>query len=198
MTRPDDETKRSFARVEVTLPVRVRKIDPVEAQKLAERLELEPSYTERLSADLANRRGGESSWERLAILTMLEKIEKLEKGLETIAGSLGVSLGEPGTWIEGETVSLSGSGMGLRLAQRLEEDTLVEVEITLLGETTGTVRLLGRIIILVNPDGQELPVGRFHLGISFETFNKEDREAIVHYTFRLQRAQIREMREDEL
>jgi len=187
-------SQRSFARVEVRLPVRVRTVNAEEARAIGERLGLEPSYTERLSTESAASTSAKHSWERLAMLTLLERMERLEAGLETVAKALGVNLNESGAWLEGETVSLSGSGMGLRLSQQLEEGTLVEIEVTLLGETTGMVRLLGRIVALGQPDGAEVPVGRFHLGVSFEVFHEEDQEAIVHYTFRMQRAQLRELR----
>ncbi|MDQ7087436.1 MAG: PilZ domain-containing protein [Acidobacteriota bacterium] len=190
------DTSRSFARVDVRIPVRLQILDAQQAAELAERLEMEPTYAQKLSIDHPGREA-RSSWERLALYTLIERLEKLERGLEKIADNLGVSLADGPEWIEGETVSLSGSGAGLRLPRKLEEGTPVEVEFTLLGEPTGVVRILGHIVTLVHPDGDRLPVGRYHLGVAFDAFHDDDRQAIIRYTFAQQRAQIREMRADE-
>lgn len=190
-------TSRSFARVDVRIPVRLQVLDPQQATEVAERLDMEPTYVQKLSVSHPARQGS-SSWEQLALYSLMERLDCLERGIEKIADHLGVSLDDGPEWIEGETVTLSGSGAGLRLPRKLDEGTPVEVEFTLLGEPTAVVRVLGHIVTLVRPDGDQLPVGRYHLGVAFDAFHDEDRQAIIRYTFAQQRAQIREMRaEDE-
>ncbi len=201
MTDPHDphETPRSFARVDVQLPVRVRLIDEEAAGALGTLLEASPSYSERLAPGAAGTLGGskEQSWEQLGLTTLLERVERLESALARIADSLEVSLEAEDGWIQGDSVNLSGAGVGVWLPERLPEGSLAELEITLPAEREGRVRAIGRIACLVPPDGEKTPVGRFHLGLAFEHIHAHDQQAIVQYTFRLQRAQLREMRGEE-
>ena len=192
MTR-SEPSSRAFARIEVRVPARVRVLVPAEARILAERFCVEPTYYEKLSIEHPGKQG-HASWERLALFNAMERLERLEVQIGKIADALSVDLSESELWLKGETVSLSGSGAGVWLPQKLEEDTPVVLELTLLGEPTGVVRLLGHVVTLVHPDGEKLPVGRYHLGIAFDAYHKDDREAVVRYTFARQRAQIREMR----
>ncbi|RMG43575.1 MAG: PilZ domain-containing protein [Acidobacteria bacterium] len=191
MTTPTVQSRR-FARVEHPLPVRLRPLDETEAEELAKRLSCTPTYTERVRADAAGHPGTEVSWERAALSSVIEKLERLEQTIQRIAAALSVDLGDGENWISGVTSALSGSGVGLVVPCKLPQGTPVEIELTLVGETTATVRAVARIVSVVHPDGEALPVGRYHLGAGFEGINDADREAIVRYTFKLQRAKLRE------
>ena len=185
-------TSRSFARTEVRIPVRLRPISEDEAEPLASRFAMEPTYRERISFDARPGAAREKSWERAALLSLHERTERLEWMLRRIADKLGVDLRDSNHWIEAETVNLSGSGLGVFAPERLPEGSFVEVELNLVGDPSAEVHAVGRVVSLVHPDGDSLPVGRWHLGIGFHGIHEEDREAVVRYTFRIQRAQLRD------
>lgn len=183
---------RSFARVEQRLPVRIRILEAGEAASLAKRLAQEPTYCEKALADPPRRSRPGGTWEQSALTMILERLENVERLVERIASKLDVDSSEGRGWIEGETVSVSGGGLGIWAPVRLPDDTLLEIELTLLGDPTAMVRALGRVAWIVHPDGDNLPVGRFRLGVAFEAINPEDQEAVVRHTFRAQRAMLRE------
>jgi hypothetical protein len=183
-------SSRSFARVEARLPLRVRVVDDDRAGRIMLRAEEEPTYTEWVRPESSA--PGEGSWERAALATLLRRVDALEETLARIAETVGAEPGEASAWIEGESVAFSGSGLGALIPRRLSEGDRVELEISLLGDPTATLRALGRVVSYVPPDGESLPVGRFHLGIAFEAIHEEDREALIRYTFRIQRAQLRD------
>jgi hypothetical protein len=183
---------RSYARVDVELPLRARRVDPAEAKALAGRFGSEPTYLERPRRE--PREAGAASWERSALAAILGRLDALESAIEKIAAALQVDLVEGGPWVEGETVSLSGSGIGARLPQPLERGDFVELELSLLGDPSATVRGLAEVASFLRPDGADVPVGRFHVGLSFAAIHDEDREAIIRYSFRIQRATLRERR----
>ncbi|MDH3283364.1 MAG: PilZ domain-containing protein [Acidobacteriota bacterium] len=189
------DRRRSFARVDKQVPVRIRIIDDAEAKVLADRFGAEPTYSERVIAD-PNARGAEGSqWDRAALSSILAQLERLERAVGRIAESLSVDLSDAGLWIEGNTVNLSGAGLGVHVPERIEEDSRLELEMTLIGDPTIVLRAVGRVVSLVRPDGDSLPVGRYHLGIGFHAINEEDREALVRYTFKLQREHLRHRHE---
>ena len=194
MSREDQAgtTTRSFARTEVRIPVRLRPLGEEEAERLASRFEMEPTYVERISFDARPSAAREKTWERAALLSLHERTERMEWMLRRIAEKLGVDLRDSAHWIEGETINLSGSGLGAWVPERLPEGSFVEVELHLVGDPSAEVRAVGRVVSLVHPDGENLPVGRWHLGIGFHGIHDEDREAVVRYTFRIQRAQLRD------
>ena len=105
-------------------------------------------------------------------------------------------LGSPAAWIEGEAVDISAGGTGLDLPQRFPQGTPLEIELTLLGEPTATVRCVGRVAFAARPDGAQRPVGLFRMGVAYEAIHPADREAMVRYFFKLQRAQLRERHQE--
>ncbi|UCF67825.1 MAG: PilZ domain-containing protein [Acidobacteriota bacterium] len=190
-TNSTDSTRR-FARVEQTVPIRVRVIDEREAEQLVEQFRSESTYVETVAPETLPSTGTDVPWDRAALSSILSRIAQVERTLARIAEALNVDLSEGMFWLEGETSSLSGSGVGIVIPQRLDPETLLELELTLLGDPRATLRCLARVVSVVHPDGESLPVGRYHLGVAFEGMHEEDREALVRYTFRLQRAQLRE------
>jgi hypothetical protein len=188
--------RRSFARIDSRLPVRLRLIDATDAAALAERLAVEPTYSERVAADPAKRHANDGSWDKAALSSILAQLDRLERAVTRIADAMRVDLTDAGAWVEGETVNLSGAGLGAHVTQRIEQGSLVELEMTLLGDPTIVLRAVGRVVSLVHPDGRTLPVGRFHLGIAFDAIHEEDRQALVRYTFKLQREQLRRRKSD--
>jgi c-di-GMP-binding flagellar brake protein YcgR len=48
------------------------------------------------------------------------------------------------------------------------------------------------VVHIVDPDGREVPVGRFRLGIGFEAIHESDREALIRAIFRRQREFLRD------
>lgn len=187
---------RNFARVAVSLPVRLRPLDEAESRRIATRLLAEPSYREELP--LSGALPGEAGhFEHAALRSLLERMDALEALLGRVAAAVGVEPDINEGWTEGEAVACSGAGLGALVPTRFAENTPLEVELTLLGEPRATVRALARTVSLVMPDGDRLPVGRFHLGLAFETIHEADREAVVRYTFRVQRAQLRDRRDSQ-
>ena len=187
--------RRQFARVTLLAPVRLRPVDRAEAEAIGRRLALEPSYAERPRLEGLRRPGESYTWEQAALATLVARLDALESAVGRIADALGVDLSDPRHWIEGETTSLSGSGLGARVPQVVPEGTLVDLELTLPGDPAASVRALGRAIHVVRPDGRVLPVGRFDVGIAFEAIHDEDREAVIRYTFRVQRAMLRDRKD---
>jgi len=179
----------------VRIPARARSLSDREAQEIGERIALEPTWTPRAAGEGATR-PAPASYEQAALAHLVERVEQMERTLELIAAKLGIPLGAPAEWIEGEAVDISAGGTGLDLPQRFPQGTPLEVELTLLGEPTATVRLIGRVAFAGRPDGAQRPVGRFRLGIAYETIHPSDREALVRYFFRLQRAQLRERHQE--
>ena len=195
MTAESGVEARTFARVDVEIPIRVRALGDDEAEALAKRIASEPTYSESASVESLLKNDEEATWERHAFASILARIDQLESTLARIAVAVGAEQVDDEGWIAGESVNISGSGLGVRIPQRLDEDTPIEVELTLLGDPTVVVRGIGRIASVVDPDGDSLPVGRYHLGVALVAMNDEDREALVKHTFRVQRAQLRERRD---
>lgn len=189
------DTRRAFARVSKQLPVRIRLLDAGQARTLAERVLSEPTYTERVVADPKVRTAETGQWDRAALSSIIAQLDRLERAVARIAESLQVDLHDAGVWMEGHTVDLSGAGLGVHVSERIEQDAMLEVEMTLLGDPTIVLRAVGRAVSLVKPEAGSIPVGRFHLGIAFESIHEEDRQALVRYTFRLQREELRRRRD---
>lgn len=191
--------RRSFARVSVKAPVRVRPLDGEGMRDLARELEAAPSYRETLGLGFGQEpgQGEQEKWERLALRTILQRLDGLEALVGRIAEALEVEFGGQVGWILGETADLSGGGVGLRLPVSLPIGQGLEMELTLPGRRTGHLRLGGEVACHVPADGSSVPVGRHHIGVKFVVLHEADREAIIHYTFVKQRAMIREMRREE-
>lgn len=190
------EDRREYARIEIHAPVRIRPLTADEAEVLGHELAEQPSYRETLGTvgppDPASQEVPD--WERLALRTLLERLDALEGMVTRIAEELNVNVSGGGVWIHGETVNLSGAGAGLRVPSPLPVGTPVEVLLTLPGRRMGHVRLGAEIACHVRADGERVPVGQHHLGIKFVSIHKNDRESIIHYTFVRQRQQIRALR----
>ncbi|GEM_PF-3387777 len=186
---------RSFARVDLALPIRLRVLEESETYDLARRFMAEPSRAEHLTLGPFGVAGEEPSWEQQALASIVGRIDRLESSLDRIARALGVELGDGFEWIDGDAVSLSGSGLGVHIPRSLPENTPVEVHLTLLGNPTTVLRTLGRIACQVAPDGDAVPVGRYHLGIAFSAIHAEDQAEVIRYTFRVQREELRRRRD---
>jgi len=189
------DSRRAFARVSKQLPVRIRLLDANGARTLTERFMTEPTYSERVIADPKMRTAESGQWDRAALSSILSQLDRLERAVARIAESLKVDIHDAGVWMEGHTVDLSGAGLGVHVSERIDQDTLLEVEMTLLGDPTIVLRAVGRAVSLVKSGESEIPVGRFHLGIAFDAIHEDDRQALVRYTFKLQREELRRRRE---
>ena len=182
---------REFARVPKRLPVRVRIVDVPEARELTAELLEEASIRPGILTDTRLPSDLEVTWERRALATLLERVEELTREVEHIASCVDTGEDTASDWIAGETASISGSGLAIFLPVNLETDTLVEIEIRLRDDLGARLRALGRIASLVPPDGDQYPVGRFHLGLAFETLHEQDQQALVRYSFKEQRRTLR-------
>lgn len=197
MQSPTYDLEREHSRVYITLPVRVRPLSDREAEELARRFALEPTYAPRGGGESAAR-SGPPSYEQAALAHLVDRLAHVERTLELIATKLAIPLGSPTDWVEGETLDVGPGGAGFELPQRFPQGTPLEVELTLLGEPTATLRALARVAYVQQPDGETVPVGRFRSGVQFEAIHTADLDLLVRYLFRLQRAQIRELREQEV
>ncbi len=182
---------REFARIPKRLPVRVRVVDVHEARELTDELLEEPSIRRGILTDTRLPSDVEITWERRALATLLERVEQLTLEVERIASSVDTGDETDNGWISGETASISGSGIAVFLPVNLEPDTLIEIEMRLRDDLGARLRALGRVASLVPPDGDQYPVGRFHLGVAFETLHEQDQQALVRYTFKEQRRTLR-------
>lgn len=188
------EQARTFARVATRLPVRVRVLDDTDREIIARRILTEPTYREDLPA-MPAAPGEPGHFEQAALRSILARIEALEALVGRVAAAVGAPVDANEGWIEGEAVAASGAGLGLWLTAKLDEGAAIEVELTLMGEPRAHLSSIARVVSLVRPDGDRLPVGRFHVGAAFDTIHEADREALVRYTFRVQRAQLRDRRD---
>jgi hypothetical protein len=179
----------------VRIPARARGLSDREAEEIGRRIALEPTYALRAAGEGATR-SAPATYEQAALAHLVERVDQMERTLELIATKLGIPLGTPAEWIEGEAMDISAGGTGLDLPQRFPQGTPLEIELTLLGEPTATVRLVGRVAFAGRPDGALRPVGRFRIGVAYEAIHPSDREALVRYFFRLQRAQLRERHQE--
>lgn len=179
----------------IRIPARARSLSDREAEELGRRFALEPTWAPRAVGEGAAR-PGPATYEQAALAHLVERVEQMERTLELIATKLGIPPGTPSEWIDGEAVDISASGTGLDLPQRFPQGTPLEIELTLLGEPTATVRMVGRVAFAGRPDGGQRPVGRFRLGVAYEAIHPSDREALVRYFFRRQRAQLRERHQE--
>jgi hypothetical protein len=109
-----------------------------------------------------------------------------------VAHAVGVGDQDEAGWLCGETLTISGSGIGVSLAEPIAEGSLVEIELSLTGEPSPSIRATGRVASA--PQAAEFAFGgqRWRIGIGFTGINPGDRETLVRHTFRLQRAQLRE------
>ncbi|MCU0254695.1 MAG: PilZ domain-containing protein [Acidobacteria bacterium] len=195
MIDPTYARERRHPRMGVRIPARVRPLSDQEVEELSRRLALEPTWAPRAPGDGAAR-STPSTYEQAALTHLVERVDRMERTLELIATKLGIPLGSPAEWVEGEAVDISAGGTGLDLPQRFPQDTPLELELTLLGEPTATVRCIGRVAFAARPDGAARPVGLFRMGVAYESIHPSDREALVRYFFKLQRAQLRERHQE--
>lgn len=187
-----EKSQREYARVQCEMPVRVRQLQAAELEKLAHRLHSEPT---RQHAIAIGPTSPSDPWEKSALKAILSRLDEIEGRIEQLAEGLDVDITDGVEWIEGETVDISGNGVGVCLAKSFPDGEKVELELTLYGDPTVTLRCVARVVQIVPPDGVEIPVGRVHMGLAFDTMNEEDRQIVVRYTFKLQRDEIREAKE---
>lgn len=195
MTTDSFTRERQHPRMGVRIPARVRPLSDHEVDELARRLALEATWAPRAPGD-GGARTTPATYEQAALVHLVERVDQMERTLELIATKLGIPLGSPAEWIEGEAVDISAGGTGLDLPQRFPQGTPLEIELTLLGEPTATVRCVGRVAFAARPDGVQRPVGLFRMGVAYEAIHPADREALVRYFFKLQRAQLRERHQE--
>lgn len=189
---PDTLEQRLFARVDARIPVRLRAVSAEEGRALARQLAVFPSLVEappEIPADAAD-----ASWERAALVAILARLDRLEQRLDEVLRAVDGADDGPGEWCMAETVALSGGGFGASSERRFADGTTLEVELTLAGDGAAVVRAVGRVASVLEPDGARVPVGRYCMGVAFTGIHPADREALVRYTFRVQRAQLRERR----
>jgi len=195
VTSPSFARERQHPRLGIRIPARVRSLSDRDAEEIGRRIALEPTFAPRAAGEGATR-PAPATYEQAALAHLVERVEQMERTLDLIATKLGIPLGIPAEWIDGEAVDISAGGTGIDLPQRFPQGTPLEVELTLLGEPTATVRLVGRVAFAGRPDGEQRPVGRFRMGIAYEAIHPSDREALVRYFFRKQRAQLRERHQE--
>ncbi|RMF74358.1 MAG: PilZ domain-containing protein, partial [Acidobacteria bacterium] len=173
------KSTRTFARVDTVLPLRLRVIDATEAELLARRYAVERTLVEIAPPEHSAPAPEDRSWEQDALIRIMQRLDALEGRLARVEEAVGARSNDDEGWIQGETDSCSGSGLGALVPSHLPQGTLVEGELTMHGATIGKVRFLGRIANVKHPDGERFPVGRYHVGVAFVGIHPEDREAIV-------------------
>ena len=184
-------SSREFARIDKTLSVRLRVLGEDQATSLALEVLDEPSIRRGLLSDSRLPDDGDATWERRALATLLVGMERLRREVDRLAALVDQEDAAVSDWIAGETVSVSGSGLAVLIPRNLDTGTLVELDLQLRREVDTRLHAIGRVASLVLPDGDRYPVGRFHLGVAFETIHDQDREALIRYTFREQRRSLR-------
>ncbi len=186
----DEDGRRLFARVEETVGVRVRALAPAEAARLARRRAASAAADE--PVEVPPPPAGQDSWERAALVAILARLDRLERLVQAALRPLEEDDDETAArWLTGESRTLSGGGLGVSLPEALEPGTPVEVELLLPGDSPAAIRAVGRV---ASCSGAATPFARPLVGIAFTGIHPAEREAIVRFTFRVQRAQLRERR----
>ena len=189
-----DTKTRLFARVKERLPIRLRTLTVEDANELSKRICVTPVGGEPTAAT------GEveesPTWEHAALSAILLRLDQIERKVQRIAATVGAVDETDGEWVLGETANISGGGLAVRTPSAPTEGTHVEVDLTLPGDPPAQVHAVGRVVYVLHPNGVNVPLGLHQLGVAFTAIHDADREQIVRYTFRLQRAQLREGRID--
>jgi len=187
-----DARTRLFARVKERLPVRLRTLSVEDAAELSKRICVAPTAGEPTAAT------GEveesPTWEHAALAAILLRLGQIERKVQRIAVTVGAADETDGEWVKGETVDISGGGLAVRTMNAPTEGTHIEVDLPPLGDPPAQIHAVGRVVYVLHPNGVNAALGLHQLGIAFTAIHDADREQIVRYTFRLQRAQLREGR----
>jgi hypothetical protein len=163
----DPAEKRRFFRVQAHIPVRCRPIEPGEFDRLRTEIEMPRPKYEGLEPVLAD---------HLAWLDL-----KLDRVLAALEGAPSPTPVEPyEVWI---------SGAGLRFSAKegmADPQANVLLEILLPSCPPRLVRTIGRVVTRgdIDPTAGDLAV-------EFRILHPDDREAIVHFTHEVERAELR-------
>jgi hypothetical protein len=189
MSEPIDQQTRLFARVEDSLPVRVRALAADRAADLSRRYQgVAAQPADRTAATRREPAGPD----QLLLQELINRVDRLEDMVSRVARAVGVVDEDQSGWLCGETLTISGSGVGVSLAEPIPEGTPVEIELTLTDDPAPVIRATGRVASAPQPADFPFGGSRWRVGIGFTGINPGDREALVRHTFRLQRAQLRE------
>jgi hypothetical protein len=184
--------ERQFMRLSDEVRVDLRRLEPEEADALAAQLATGATLSGEDPEEVLARLGeGEEPLARLGrvLLARLGQIdEKLQRLTEKLAPE---RVSGPAGWATGQSLDVSGSGLAAVVPLACAPGDRLEVRLSLPGGQ-GRIRALGRVVHVMEPDGQEVPVGRHRLGIGFDAIHESDREALIRAIFRRQRVMLRE------
>jgi c-di-GMP-binding flagellar brake protein YcgR len=178
MPTPDDyggtggRERRNYYRVEARLPVRVRPLDPCDA--------------ERFSVEISSPREEIST---VADPALQVALQTLERKLDLVLAHLDRRFPQPLGEGDVRVVSLSGCGMAFETDVEIELDDPVLVEFLLPGAPSRSIRALAHPVPVEGDQGDDK--SRL-LAFGFDVIAEADREAIVRFSHEMQRSRLRE------
>jgi hypothetical protein len=193
----DRSKERRHMRLKDEVPVELRRLDADQATELAARLAAAPTLTggspEPLLARLDETNAPVAALGRL----LLERLALIEEGLARLTERIAPEATRSGAgWAPGQTVDLSESGLGVVTALVCSPEDRLEIRFRL-PDGGGQIRVVGSVVKVISPDGQDLPVGRYRLSITFEAIHPADRQALTRAIFRRHRALLRDRHRDQ-
>ncbi len=124
------------------------------------------------------------------LLTFSDFLIQIDEKLQRILNHLEKTDAPSGMLTVLETVDLSGTGVCLQLAERVEPDVLLRIELRIPGFPRGVFRTCGRVVRVVE---RSLPRGPVHeVGIRFLNVTEVEQDRLVAFTFSQQRQMLRE------
>lgn len=173
---------RRFARVAERIPVRYRTLDPAAAQRASREIALGGGRATVSGLPPDPPVDAAHAWDRAVLTQVLARLDRLEEAVGRLTSG---GIETAASWVAVETTCLSGGGLALESRPALPQGTILELEIDLPGATAGPIRALGRVVGGAAADS---------VGIAFDAIAEVDREQIVRFSFRSQRAHLRERR----
>ena len=169
--------RRAYYRVTGMLPIRVSRLAPEALDTALYELSM-PSL---LAPPLAAGEAEDSP--------LLERLRRIEEKLDLLLSSTHADAPRPLGAEDLELVVFSGSGLSLAVDELFDAGDTFRVEILLPAPYARLVRGVGVAIHGAKPTDEGVP--RFSLALRLDHMNDEDRDALVAYSYDLQRVALR-------
>lgn len=180
LTAPNKTERREYLRVRCQLPFQwrpVRRDELIGRRSVARQASETRQQVERLAREIAEPQT------HTVLLAILERLTNLEDKVERIVERMQ----ESGFMVEDVITELSGGGMRFLTQRRVRVGDIIEAVISP-DEGDEEVRIQARILRIHPPN-----LGRAQPSVAcrFITISSRDREALIRYTFRIQRELLR-------
>lgn len=180
----DQACRRAYYRVMATLPIRLTPLPEDEIEGAIFELSMPSSIAPPPVAP-----GDEESM-------LFERLRRIEEKLDLLLGEANVDIERPLGGADLELLVFSGSGLSLQVDHDVDRGAAFRVEILLPAPDRRLVRGIGRAVEAAKPaaDG----VARYDLALSLDHMIDEDRDALVAFSYDLQRVALRARESTEM